>query len=121
MSTEVFPSLTGSGFVDFTLSGNTDVVRIYVTNTGVAGPLFPFGTPQRYGGIGWIAPVDFVPAGFDSVFPADTKFMINPVIWIDTLQLEIDLAPLNTDLFGVSGMAYSLNQGVSIDIYHTEF
>lgn len=121
MATAVYAGLTGSGFQGFSGSGSNLIVRINVTATGVAQPLFPFGTPQRYGGIGWVSAFDQVPAGFDGVFPTDMSCIVNPVTWIDTLQLDLDLTPLNTDLFGVSGLAYALNSGVSIDVYVTEF
>lgn len=121
MATSLYTGLHDCGYQSFSGSGTNLIVRIEVTAVGHGGLLPPFGTPQRYGGLGWISPYDYVPSGFDGVFTHDIILIVNPVTWIDTLQLEIDLTPLNTDLFGVSGLAYGLNPGVTIDVYVTEF
>lgn len=121
MATTLYSGLTGVGYQGFSGSGSNLIVRIDVTAVGTGGVLNPVGTPQRYGGLGWVSPFDFVPSGFDGVFPRDMYCVVNPVTWIDTRQLDLDLTPLNTDLFGVSGLAYGLNPGVVIDVYVTEF
>lgn len=121
MSTAVYAGLTGSGYQAFSGSGSNLIVRILVQQTGPAGSLFPFGTPQRYGGIGWVSAYELFPANFDGSGNPESLMVVNPVTWIDTLNMDLDLTPLNTDLFGVSGLAYALNTGVSIDVYVTEF
>lgn len=121
MTTFAYLGLTGCGYQNFDATGTHTVCRVEVTDVGSGGTLFPFGTPQRYGGIGWVSGYDSVPSGFDGVFPHDMLLIINPVTWIDTLQFEIDMSPLNTDILGVSGLAYALVPGASIDVYLTEF
>lgn len=121
MATTPYTGLTGSGYQGFTGTGTTMIIRLNVTQTGPAGSLFPFGTPQRYGGIGWVAPYDEIPANFDGSGCPEMKCIVNPVTWIDTLQMDVDLTPINTDVQGISGLAYALNDGVSIDIYVTQF
>lgn len=121
MATTPYLGLTGCGYQGFSGSGSNLIVRIEVTTTGNAALLAPVGTPQRYERLGWVSAYDMVPSGFDGVIPHDLFCIVNPITYIDTLQLDLDLTPLNTDLFGVSGLAYGLHPGVSIDVYVTEF
>jgi hypothetical protein len=121
MTTYVHSGLTGVGYEPSSGSGTNVVWRFVVTADGVGGTLFPFGTPQRYGGLGWVSPVDFVPAGFDGVMPADFDFIRIPVVWLDVLVSELDLDQYNADIFGISKLAYGLNPGVILDWYEVVF
>lgn len=121
MTTYVHSGLTGSGYEPTSASASTVVWRMVVTPGGGAGTLFPFGTPQRYGGMGWISPTDFVPSGFDGVMPQDYNFTRIPIIWLDALIVEVDLSDYNADIYGISSMAYALSPGVSLDWYEVVF
>lgn len=121
MSTTAYTGLTGSGLQGISASGANLVLRLEITDPGPAGSLFPFGDPQRYGGLGWIAPYDFIPSGFDGVIPHDLYCLVNPIVWFDTLQIDLDWTQLQADLYGVSGFAYALSVGVSLDVYVTSF
>jgi len=121
MSTTLFSGLTGVGIQPWTVTETNVILRIEVTNPGSGGSLFPFGTPQRYGGLGWISPNDHIPSGFDGVFPHDMDCVVNPITWIDTLHADLDWTDLQAHLFGISGFAFGLNPGVVIDVYVTHF
>lgn len=121
MATYAFLGLTGQGFQGFSGSGTTMVIRINVTAIGPAGQGWPAGTPGRYVGLGWVAPFDSIPANFDGSGCPAMNCIVNPVTWLTSLQVDLDLTPINTDVQGISGLAYGLNDGVSIDVYETNF
>lgn len=121
MTTTPHLGLTGTGFEPTPETGSTVIWRFHVSGVGIGGALFPFGDPQRYGGIGWVSPYDFVPSGFDGVMPADFNFIREPIRWIDVLDFELDETQYSADIFGISGMAYALNPGVTVDLYVVTF
>lgn len=121
MATEVHLGLTGAGFQPFSGSGTNLIARVLVQSTGFAGQAWPVGTPGRYVGLGWVSAYELFPANFDGSGNPETNMVVNPVVWIDSLAFDFDMTPLNTDLFGVTGLAYGLNAGVSIDLYVTQF
>lgn len=121
MATFAFLGITGVGYQAFSGTGNTLVLRIVVTAPGSAGQGNPVGTPGRYLKLGWVAPYESIPANFDGSGNPAGNYVLNPITWLETLLVDVDLTPMNTDVQGITGLAYGLNPGVSIDIYETEF
>jgi len=121
VATTTFLGLTGVGLQAWSITDTNLILRLEITGVGRAGPLFPFGGPQRYGGLGWIAPYDFIPSGFDGVFPHDMNCILMPIQWLETLNLDLDWTTQQAHLFGITGFAYALEPGVTLDVYATHF
>lgn len=110
MPFENFPTLTGQGFVPFTVSQFPTFIRVAVNTLGPAESVDPV-VPKRYIHIGWWAFYEDIAAEFDSM-PAG--LYLNDVHWLQfDRQSWSDTSPIQAG--GFTGFFYRLSAGVEVE------
>lgn len=106
--------LTGNGSAAFSSAENSGILRVAVTNLGMAHAM-DVGPPTRYVDIGWLAFYEANPHS-DELPPGN---YLLPHFWIEYEFSTIDVAEFVNAIAGVDGVYWSLRAGVEITLRTT--
>lgn len=113
MGWTAYAGLTGSGNQIISGGDFYGLWRVVVTDLGEASPYGDVGPPQRYRKLGFVAPTDIDTSGWGG----PTTAFYGPITYLEVEQQEIDYHEFSTTIQGITGIGYSLAQGVEITVW----